>query len=225
MPYDPLPVVLITRPALQARAFAAMLGPGPVVIAPILRIVPVDHDRARIAAAKGLVFTSAHAVPAGGTGRGRPAYCVGMATADAARTAGFEVIVGGGDLEGLLPLLARADVAPLHLHGRHLTAGSDVPGLVVYDQLPQRLTQQALDLLASRAPVILPLFSARSALLLAHALAGATAPLRPVAISAAVANAWSKTRSQDADAIVIAASPDASAMRDAIIPLQSGEQS
>ncbi len=59
-----------------------------------MRIVPVAHDAAVLARAAGLVFTSVHAVPAAGPGRGRPAFCVGPATAAAARAAGFDVTQG-----------------------------------------------------------------------------------------------------------------------------------
>ena len=63
------PVLLLTRPPQDSRRFAAMLPDWPAVISPILRIVAVDHDAAALRDAPGLVFTSAHAVPAAGPGR------------------------------------------------------------------------------------------------------------------------------------------------------------
>lgn len=187
-----LPKLLLTRPEPAARRFAASvahLGLD-VVIAPVLRIVPVPHDPQRLAHARGLVFTSVHAVPAAGAGHGRPAICVGPATAEAARAAGFEVTEGPGDAARMLPLLAGLGEGWMHPHGTHVAKTLPVPGLVVYDQLPQSLTEAAQRLLAGPTPVILPLFSPRSARLLAVQAGGALAPLWLVPISAATHAAW-----------------------------------
>lgn len=225
MPSDLKPVVLITRPARQAAEFATLLSDGPVVISPILRIVPVEHDRDRVRQAEAFVFTSVHAVPAAGKGGGRLAYCVGTATAAAARSAGFRAIAGPGNLDGLCPMLKRAEAPLLHLRGRHVAGESGVPDVVVYDQQSQSLNADAVELLAGQAPVILPLFSPRSACLLAQAVSGSAAPLRPVAISAAAAAAWIKSCPRSCIAPLIAARPDVQSMRETIIPLQLGEQS
>lgn len=188
---DPRPPVLLTRPQAQAQAFAARLPGWRVVISPILDIVAVDHDAGPLRDAAGVVFTSAHAVAAAGPGRGRPAICVGGATAQVARAAGFAVTEGAGTADSLLPLIAASPVPLIHPHGRHVARALPVPGVVVYDQRPRPLTPAAQDLLAGRDPVILPVFSARSARLLGQAVAGAGAPLWLVAISAAAAEAWS----------------------------------
>lgn len=216
-----LPIVLLTRPLADLRGFAARLGDVPVVISPILRIVPVDHDAAAAAAAPALVFTSRHAVAFGGPGRGRVAYCVGAGTAAMARKAGFRVIEGPGDAAGLIPLLRSADLPLLHLRGRYLARDLDVPGMVVYDQQPQALSEQAMAVLAGDRPVLLPLFSPRSARLVSRAAAGARAPLQAVAISAAVAAAWDGPRAD----MEIAAHPDADLMLAAINQLLLRERS
>ncbi|MFO1164476.1 MAG: hypothetical protein U1E55_04795 [Paracoccus sp. (in: a-proteobacteria)] len=55
IPTDPVPTLLLTRPDGASRRFAtgvADLGLA-VVIAPVLRIVAVEHDAARLAAARG----------------------------------------------------------------------------------------------------------------------------------------------------------------------------
>ena len=138
---SPSASVLLTRPLPDARRFAAMLaGAAPnteVVISPILRIVPVAYDAARLADAAGLVFTSAHAVAAAGAGRGRPAICVGPRTAELARAAGFDVTEGRGDARGLIPLIRAAGVPLIYPHGRHLAQTLPVKGVTVSDQLPQ----------------------------------------------------------------------------------------
>ena len=103
--------VLVTRPQPAADRLAGRLRAQglSVQVAPLMRIVPVAHDAAALARAPGLVFTSAHAVAMAGPGLDRPAMCVGPATADAARAAGFRVTVGPGDAAGLLPLLTGLD--------------------------------------------------------------------------------------------------------------------
>lgn len=221
MPPSPMPALLLTRPRDASRRFAAQVAylGLPVVIAPVLRIVPVEHDTARLAAARGLVFTSVHAVPAAGAGLGRPAICVGPATADAARAAGFEVTEGPGDAARMMPLLTGLGAGWLHPHGRHLAKSLPVPGMMVYDQVPQALTDAARDLLVGAAPVLLPLFSPRSARLVAQAAGRARAPLWLAPISAAADAAWDQARAHmDARAPrrAIAPHPDAQGVVNAI---------
>ncbi|SCY81190.1 uroporphyrinogen-III synthase [Paracoccus tibetensis] len=215
------PPLLLTRPEADARRFAALLPGWPAVIAPILRIEPVAHDAQALAEAPGLVFTSAHAVPAAGAGRGRPAICVGAQTGAAARAAGFSVTEGQGTAASLLPLIAAASVPLIHPHGRHLARALPVPGMVVYDQVPQPLGAEAEALLAGAAPVILPVFSPRSARLLAEAVATARAPLWLAAISAAADDAFAAPAAQRA----LAPAPSAAGMVAAIRGLAAAERS
>lgn len=217
----PRAVLLLTRPAADSRRFAALLPGWRAVISPILRIVPVAHDAARIHGAAGVVLTSAHAIDAAGPGAGRLALCVGGHTAQVARQAGFDVRQGDGFAESLLPLIAAADIALIHPHGRHLAKTLPVEGVVVYDQIAQPLTPDALTLLAGDAPVVAPLFSPRSARLLADAVRGARAPIWPVAISPAAMDAWDAPRAGHA----IADAPDAAEMAAAIAALPVAEHS
>ncbi|AXC49154.1 uroporphyrinogen-III synthase [Paracoccus suum] len=189
------PVLLLTRPAVAAARFAAevasVLPDLPVVIAPLMRPVPVAHDSARLRTAPGLVLTSPEAVPACGPGHGRLALCVGEGTGAAARAAGFQVQIGTtGEASGLLPLIAASPVPLIHAHGRHVARVLPVPGMVVYEQQPQPLDPAARRLLAGPAPVLWPLFSPRSASLAAAAAEGARASLWVIAISSAAAAAW-----------------------------------
>ena len=214
------PVLLLTRPLPDSQRFAAMLPDWDAVISPLQEIRAVDHDSARLHAAPGLVFTSAHAVPSAGPGRGRLALCVGTHTAQVARDAGFDVREGNGFAEGLLPLIAAAPVPLIHPHGRHLARVLPVPGMVVYVQQAVPLTGEAQQLLAGPAPVVLPLFSPRSAALVAAAAGGARAPLWPVAISDATLAAWNLPAAGHA----VAAVPDAAAMAAAVKGLPVAEQ-
>ncbi|WP_374302651.1 uroporphyrinogen-III synthase [Paracoccus sp. (in: a-proteobacteria)] len=214
------PALLLTRPLADSRRFAAMLPDWRAVLSPILRIVAVDHDGRQLRDAPGLVFTSAHAVGSAGPGRGRLALCVGGHTARVARAAGFDVREGNGFAEGLLPMIEAAGVPLVHPHGRHLARVLPVPGVVVYDQQAVPLTLEAQALLAGGAPVVLPLFSPRSARLVADAAHGARAPLWLVAISDAAMAAWHGP----AAGRRVADSPDAAAMAAAIRGLSLAEQ-
>lgn len=217
---DPQRVLLLTRPRPDSLRLAALLPDWQAVISPILRIVAVDHDAAALRAAPGLVFTSAHAVAAAGPGQGRLAICVGGHTAATARRAGFAVQQGNGFAESLLPLIRAAPVPLIHPHGRHLARDLPVPGVVVYDQQAQPLSPQARTLLAGDGPVTLPLFSPRSARLVAQAARDARAPLWLAAISDAALAAWDAPSAGR----TVARSPDIEAMAAAIRRLPVAEQ-
>ena len=214
MPLATPPLLLLTRPEPAARRFAAGVAHLglPVVISPVLTIVPVAHDADRLAGARGLVFTSVHAVPAAGAGRGRPAICVGPATAQAARAAGFDVTEGPGDAARMMPLLEGLGAGWLHPHGAHVARPLPVPGMVVYDQLSQPLSDAARQALAGMAPVILPLFSPRSARILSEQVTQARAPLWLVPISPAAAARWQAGQAR----MLVADTPDAGGILRAI---------
>lgn len=220
MPPAPRPILLMTRPGDDSERTAARIG-ADVIVAPILQIVPVDHDGAALAQAPGLVFTSAHAVASAGPGRGRPAICVGERTGQVARDAGFAVIQGAGTAVSLAPLIAASPVPLVHPHGRHLAQRLAVPGVVVYDQRPQPLTARARAALMGARPVVVPVYSPRSARLLAKMAAGARAPLWLVAISDAAAAAWTAPAARRA----VADQPSGRAMDAAIRAMLAAEQS
>lgn len=220
MPPAPRPILLMTRPGDDSESTAARIG-ADVIVAPILQIVPVDHDGAALAQAPGLVFTSAHAVASAGPGRGRPAICVGERTGQVARDAGFAVIQGAGTADSLAPLIAASPVPLVHPHGRHLAQRLAVPGVVVYDQRPQPLTARARAALMGARPVVVPVYSPRSARLLAGMAAGARAPLWLVAISDAAAAAWTAPAARRA----VADQPSGRAMDAAIRAMLAAEQS
>ncbi|MDP5307467.1 uroporphyrinogen-III synthase [Paracoccus spongiarum] len=215
------PTLLLTRPEPDSGRLAALLPGMAALVSPILRIVPVAHDRARLDAAEGLVFTSGHAVAAAGAGRGRPAFCVGPRTAQLAGAAGFRVIEGPGDAEGLRDLVAGSALRLLHPHGRHLARDLPVEGVVVYDQIPQDLSPAALRLLAGAAPVVLPVMSPRSATLLAGMAGAARAPLWLAAISPAALEGWTGRQ----DRRTVAAAPRIEALAAAIGAMCGVEQS
>jgi uroporphyrinogen-III synthase len=110
----------------------------------------------------------------------------------------------------------------LHLHGadtrgdvaeRLVSAGIETVSLTIYRQDPELLTPEAAALLASAGPVILPLFSPRSATLFRRAMPlNSQASLHIVAMSAAVAEA---ARAIPYRALILAPGLTADAMLDA----------
>lgn len=216
--------LIITRPAAQAAAFAQALRAAwapqvEIITAPLLTIsaLPVTAP-----APAGVILSSANGVAAAarlGWPAGLPAWCVGPKTAELAAKAGFAVTQGPGDAAGLIEeLTTRRPAGPLlHLRGRHsrggiasaLTkAGLICAELVAYEQNAQPLAAPARAALDDSAPVVLPVFSPRTATLLADAGPFA-APLHLVLISAAAAKA---TRPLAAASTRIANAPDGDAM-------------
>jgi uroporphyrinogen-III synthase len=221
--------ILLTRPAGQGARFEtevrARLGAGvevlsspllsPACLAPVLPDGPFDA----------VVFTSETAVQAAAPLGPLPplAFAVGDRTAAAARAAGFAVRSAGGDADALVALLAQARPGRvLHLRGqdtrgdvvaRLRQAGIPAEEAVVYAQVPQPLSPAALGWLAGDAPVIAPLFSPRTAMLLSQARV--RAPLWIAALSPAVQAAATLPAARR----ITAARPEAGAMVEAMASL------
>lgn len=224
------PTLLLTRPAPQsqrfAEAFSARFPHLPVVVSPLMRIenLALSQD---LASVEGVILTSENAVAALApqTPLRPPAWCVGARTATAALAAGFPVSGTAEDARTLATLLLTH--APgqtlLHARGRHVAsdfpawlapAGINVFEATVYDQTPSPLAAECHALLSRPGPVLVPLFSPRSALLLAEAAgAPATRRLHIAAISTAVAEAAEPLAPLRLE---LAARPEASAMLEAL---------
>lgn len=217
--------VLLTRPARSnlefGEALRARLGTIEIVDSPLIEIVAVEPE-AWPGSRDALVFTSRHGVEALAArqpGGGRRAYCVGRRTAEAARDAGFDAVAGEGDVARLPELIApEAPPALWYVHGVHrrgdLAAALAFVGLTcrsiaVYDQRETALTQQATQRLAAGEEMVAPLFSPRTAALLAAATKNIGANLRVVALSDAVAGEWPGPA-------VVAARPEAEKLLDAV---------
>ena len=230
--------VLLTRPAAQSRRFADLvrgrLGPAArVVIAPLMRIEP-RGPLPGLAPGDVPVFTSESGAEAFAALGGRctgPAFAVGGQTAAVARRLGFApVLEGPGDSAGLAGLIASMDGAAgsgvvWHLHGTHVAGdlagvlqarGIRVREAAIYDQVAAPLSAEARALLAGDAPVLVPVFSARTARLLAGELAAARAPVGLAAISPAVAR---ELPVQSAGKVAVAARADAAAVLDVLAEL------
>ncbi|MEE4187524.1 MAG: uroporphyrinogen-III synthase [Roseobacter sp.] len=192
--------MILTRPDAANSAF---MGDFPKPLAaqltfiesPLLRVVPLQ-TQAVMAQDAAAVFTSVNGVRFAPQSMGRKAYCVGVRTTQAATAAGWEAICAGRNAEELVASLLkmRPDHALLHLSGAHtrgqvserLTqAGLKARRMPLYDQVLLPLSVKAERALESQSPVIVPLFSPRTA---AHfaAVAPDNPLLRVVGMSAAV---------------------------------------
>ena len=228
---DARPILLLTRPRPQAERFARFcaeaIQPAPkTVISPILTIRPRKED-VDLTLFSAVILTSENAVNAladvaqvGGV----TAFCVGDRTAQAARDCGMLAISAKGDADELVALVQQESFSGpvLHVHGaetagnvadRLRAVGLSVHNKIIYDQVPTALKPEAMTLSWGDAPLVLPLFSPRSATLVAAGLTTARAPLILVALSAAVAKAWTGPKPAQ---IQIADRPDARHMRDII---------
>ncbi|MDN5785994.1 uroporphyrinogen-III synthase [Pseudorhodobacter sp.] len=204
------PAFLLTRPAAQSLRFAAALrlrfgGRLSVTISPLIApeyLQPALPEGPFTA----LVFTSETGVraferhPMRGEITTTRAFCVGDRTAKAARAAGLEPASANGDAIALMRLIndAAPEGALIHFRAEHARAdmaqmlrdsGFIAQSCVVYRQIPQALAPQAIALLQGETPLLVPLFSPRSAALFSAQVKKLciSAQLSCVALSEAVA--------------------------------------
>jgi len=222
------PTLLLTRPMAQSLRFAAdaaLRFPAlPQVLSPLLaaRFLPVPTPSAPYG---GVIFTSETGVEGAVRAGIAPqlAYCVGAQTAKAAQSAGFDAISAGGDWRDLTQLIITAQPkaallflaaqeAPNHLQNALAKAGLSVERANVYAQDPVPFSASALALLAQDQPVLVPLFSPRSAQVFCAAAHGLKAPLWVAALSDNVAAALTLPVQR----IITAHRPNSAAMLDAI---------
>lgn len=229
------PLLVLTRPRFQAERFAAeararLGGDLAVLIAPLLEIVPLEAGPLDAEPPAGFILTSenaAIALPPAALAPGAQAWCVGAATAAAARAAGFAARAATGNADDLVALLLAERPAGrlVHLRGRHArgnvaarlhAAGLRAEERVVYDQAERPLAPAARRAIEGAGAVVLPLFSPRSARLAGAALAGCATPLHLACMSAAVAEAWAGPAPA---ALRVAPAPSAAEMLAAIAAL------
>lgn len=196
--------LLLTRPAAGTRAFLDSLSSDlasqiSVTASPLIEITGLN---AEVPAADAVIFTSTHAPDFAGPGLGRNAYCVGNATTRKARDCGWNAQEAGQNADELVATLKNSPPHQtlIHLGGVHTRgaiaerlseAGIITHHVALYDQTLKTLSKQATDLLDGPAPVLVPLFSARTAGQFARQARG-HAPLHIVALSPAVAEQVSR---------------------------------
>jgi uroporphyrinogen-III synthase len=199
--------LLLTRPRLQGMRFARQLRnslhqPLRITLSPLIQPVFL-HPAMPAADFHAVIFTSETGVATAASYADLPklAYCVGDQTARAARRAGFVTRSAAGDAAALVHMvLQTAQPQPLlHICGtdtrgdvaeRLNSAGIETQVLVTYRQDAAQLTPAAQRLLSRNAPIVVPLFSPRTARIFATQAAPiAHAPLYIAAFSPAVARA------------------------------------
>lgn len=176
--------VLITRPEPQASRFAeAVRQRFGRRVEPILSpLMEARFTGAAIPMEKfgAVIFTSETGVLSArqsrhqGADLPRTAFCVGDRTAEVAAECGFDPVSANGDAQDLLALLLGNRIfAPfLHLRGKESRGeivgqlqGHDLAAteLITYEQIPRDLSPDALKVLETDSPVLVPLFSPKTA--------------------------------------------------------------
>ncbi|WP_106746583.1 uroporphyrinogen-III synthase [Yoonia maritima] len=218
-----MPTLIVTRPAKQGEEFARVMRDRfgdrvEIVLSPLIEIVPVPVN-VDLEHLSGVIFTSVHAVNAVELPAGITAWCVGPRTAACATKAGFHAITGPGDAKALCDVIQKqAPCGPLaHIRGVHtrgeiartLTkAGLPCGDVVAYEQQDLPLNSDALSVLKGEFPVVLPLFSPRTATIFSSQRPF-VAPLHLVVMSNVVKKA---TGTVDAQTIAVASQPNGHSM-------------
>ncbi len=219
------PLVLITRPRTASERFGKALRARrhvDTLIAPVLEIEPLE-EQVSTEAFTAAIFTSAHGAALSAGQSGQTAYCVGRATAVAARESGYEAVSADGDAGDLVQtILSDAPSGKLvHVRGADTTgnvaqqlnaAGIDTREIVAYRQVDREIPANERTAIAGASRIVAPVFSPRSARRLSREL-GVRSRLTVVAISPAAAEAWSG----EADAVLTARAPTLPAMVDAVL--------
>ena len=197
--------LILTRPADRSEAFLSLcerrLGRRlPSVISPVIEILP-SGDIPDLSPYRTVILTSASAVvrlAEAGVLAGQRVATVGERTAALARESGAEATCLGENVDTFLSGAGDLAVPCIHCHGQHVRGrlaerlterGTPCDAVVVYDQVSRPLTPAARALLSGPNPVVLPLFSPRTARLVAQG-GSITAPRIVIAMSKAVAEEW-----------------------------------
>lgn len=191
---------------VQAIEFQQLLGKNVAcVISPILKIVyldcEIDPD-----GYDAFVFTSRNGVNAANRIfelKGRRAFAVGRRTAELAVQFGMEVTHSEGGAKELVEHISQNHQGQnlLFLRGEHSLGqitdslnqlGFPTDQAVIYRQDCQPLTAEARAVVCGAKPVIIPLFSPRSAGIVGKEIdsCGASAPICLIGMSQQVAQAW-----------------------------------
>ena len=227
------PIILLTRPEAQSQSFADQIGDAlisPLMWPEFLSPALPPGGFAAVVLTSQTGAEAAGRISAAGGSLPKRAFCVGDRTAAAARVAGFEVSSAGGNADDLLThiisaapegrlLLLQGQDSVGDLGNRLNSAGIETVSQIIYRQIAQTLTDEAITVLQGSATVILPIFSPRSARLLAIELRriAAKAPILVAALSPAIAEAF------DFPTVFtkIAARPDNAAMLRAVQTLRA----
>ncbi|GLQ28350.1 uroporphyrinogen III methyltransferase [Sulfitobacter pacificus] len=170
--------LLLTRPDDSAARFVARLSDCAMqsvttCFSPLLEIVSTG-ETADLTQVDAVIFTSARAVEFVPAVSQIAAFCVGVQTAEAARSNGWDVKLVAQTADALVASMRAAKVKGrlLHLAGVHRRGqiaarlgetGSLVEVVPLYEQRLLPLSDAAKDLLSGEIAVVVPLFSPRTA--------------------------------------------------------------
>jgi uroporphyrinogen-III synthase len=184
-------LVLRPQPGAAATVERARERGLPAIALPLFEIEPIAWQAPDPSAFDGLLLTSANAVRSAGDQlqglRGLPVYAVGEATAEAARTSGFDIAAAGeAGVDRLLGSLAES-LRLLHLCGEDRRDAADAPQSIAVVPVYRAKAIAAPGLSVADGEVVL-LHSPRAARRLAELVTDRTG-ISIAAISAAAAEA------------------------------------
>lgn len=176
-------MILLTRPQSGSERFCAILRKqipeAEILISPLIDIkyvCPSPH----LSNYGGVIFTSVHGVGLFknyDVPKNMPCFAVGPRTAQAASDAGFLVNASDGDAVALVKMILSYPYLGklLHIRGEHSRGevakylsqnGHPCEDMVVYSQTAKPLISRVIEAVQGGEPLILPLFSPRTASLL-----------------------------------------------------------
>ena len=196
--------IWITRaqPGADATAERVRALGHEAIVAPLLAVRPLADAQVDLAGVAALAFTSANGVRAFADLSGERSlrvFAVGAATAQAARSAGFKLVLSAdGDVEALAEGIAvrRGELRGAVLHPGAAEPAGDLAGalekhgvearrLILYETAPVDLADEAAEMLRKSDAVLL--HSPRAAQVLAKVLKAHPAPhMRALGLSKAV---------------------------------------
>ena len=217
--------LLLTRPLAGSEAFWQALS-GEVrslvvpIFSPLIEIIPIESTPDIEGC---VIFSSVNGVENSPLGDGRIAYCVGEMTTNAAVSAGWNACQVGETANHLVAVLAALPEKTVftHLSGIHArgniaqllsAAGHYTRRIAVYDQLQCKFTREATEAIASKVPMLVPLFSPRTALTFMEQDIG-QAPRHLIALSEDVA---ASVRKLNWSSLTVCAAPTRETMVDAV---------
>ena len=227
---DNLPEIVLTRPEDGARAFHVLiqdvLPKAKVTKSPLIKIkfIPILPDLEQF---NGVIFTSTNGVIATKKKFVPPGilcFTVGSKTAQAAKKLGFKILCSEETSENLISEMLSHPIKGtlVHVRGEYTRGkissrlnknGFDCYEIIAYKQAHNPLNFQARKAFKSKRPLLIPLFSRRTAqLLLEEALPMEKCHI--VAMSEAVSEPFEQTELAN---ITIAKSPDIESMLETVV--------
>lgn len=164
----------MTRPAESSKQFLAALkgiaGPFRGLISPAFEYEPVDYGNVLFDEA---VFTSKAGAKFAPDGIGRPAWCVGHATAREAEAKGYRPRVGSGNAADLSAMILEhgSSAGMVHFRGENVRidvkeilvgAGLKCADTVVYRKSICGISDEGAALTVSTGSFIVPIFSSET---------------------------------------------------------------